>query len=232
MFHKTRTPLVHWFWMIFIMTRQKSGVSMLSLQGMLGIKSYRTVWAMSHKVRKAMADRDSNYQLKGLIETLRSFVGPAKNNSLRNKAKERPSILVQVENLGEGPGFARMTHVSAMPPARAEQEKESPVPESETPKHKRHRQQDNERSESYDDLNPILIGNRKPKRIRWARILAANLTGNIRGVHHGVSEKHLHRYLAEFLYRFNRREWSAQLLDKALSACVSTTTATYAELMT
>ena len=38
-FHKTRTPLAHWFWMIFMMTRQKSGVSMLSLQGMLGIKT-------------------------------------------------------------------------------------------------------------------------------------------------------------------------------------------------
>ena len=58
----------------------------------------------------------------------------------------------------------------------------------------------------------------------------ANLTGNIRGVHHGVSEKHLHRYLAEFLYRFNRRAWSSQLLNRALLACVSVPTVTYAEL--
>jgi hypothetical protein len=31
-FHKTRTPLRKWFWMIFLIGRQKSGVSMLSLQ--------------------------------------------------------------------------------------------------------------------------------------------------------------------------------------------------------
>ena len=42
-FHKTRTPLVNWFWMIFMMARQKSGLSMLSCQRMLGIKTYKTV---------------------------------------------------------------------------------------------------------------------------------------------------------------------------------------------
>lgn len=51
-FHKTRTPLKKWFWMIFLMGRQKSGVSMLSLQRMLEIKSYKTVWTMGHKIRK------------------------------------------------------------------------------------------------------------------------------------------------------------------------------------
>lgn len=83
---------------------------------------------------------------------------------------------------------------------------------------------------SYDEFNPLLIGDRKPVRARWARILIANLTGNIRGVHHGVSEKHLHRYLAEFLYRFNRRAWSSQLLNRALTACATVSTVTYAEL--
>ena len=42
-FHKTRTPLVKWFWMIFMMARLKSSVSMLSCQRMLGIKTYKTV---------------------------------------------------------------------------------------------------------------------------------------------------------------------------------------------
>ena len=43
-FHKTRTPLTKWFWMIWLMGRQKSGISMLSLQRMLEIKTYKTVW--------------------------------------------------------------------------------------------------------------------------------------------------------------------------------------------
>ena len=57
-----------WFWMIFPMARQKSGILMLSAQRMLNIKSYKTVWAMGHKIRKAMAYRDAAYTLAGLIE--------------------------------------------------------------------------------------------------------------------------------------------------------------------
>ena len=47
-FHKTRTPLHKWFWMIWLMGRQKSGISMLSLQRMLEITTYKTVWTMGH----------------------------------------------------------------------------------------------------------------------------------------------------------------------------------------
>ena len=67
-FHKTRTPLTKWFWLIWLMGRQKSGVSMLSMQRMLEIKSYKTIWIMGHKIRQAMADRDAYYKLAGLIE--------------------------------------------------------------------------------------------------------------------------------------------------------------------
>jgi hypothetical protein len=54
--------------MIFLMGRQKSGASMLSLQRILEIRTYETVWVMGHKIRKAMAERDAGYTLAGLIE--------------------------------------------------------------------------------------------------------------------------------------------------------------------
>ena len=40
------TPLRYWFWMIFLMSRQKAGVSMLALQKMLKMPSYQTVWTI------------------------------------------------------------------------------------------------------------------------------------------------------------------------------------------
>jgi hypothetical protein len=45
--------------MIWLVGRQKSGISMLSLQRMLDIRSYKAVWTMGPKIRKAMADRDA-----------------------------------------------------------------------------------------------------------------------------------------------------------------------------
>ncbi len=76
-FHKTRTPLTKWFWMIWLMGRQKS-VSLLSLQRMLEIKSYKTVWIMGHKILDAMAEQDANYKLAGLIDMDDTNVGAPK----------------------------------------------------------------------------------------------------------------------------------------------------------
>jgi hypothetical protein len=54
--------------MIFLMGRQKSGVSMLSRQRVLKIRTYKTVWTMGHKIRPALAARDASYPLAGLLE--------------------------------------------------------------------------------------------------------------------------------------------------------------------
>lgn len=231
-FHKTRTPLVLWFWMIFIMTRQKSGVSMLSLQGMLGVKTYKTVWAMSHKIRKAMEDRDSQYQLTGLVETMRASLKSTKPTSAGKKPNDQSSVIVKVENRGNTAGLAMMRHV----PRKDEGQTEAAMDSRHSAKSRPPTDQLPHGSgtlapdQNCDELNPLLISDRRPRRIRWARILMANLTGNIRGVHHGVSAKHLHRYLAEFLYRFNRRGRGAQLMNLTLTACLSASTITYAEL--
>jgi len=45
--------------MIFLMGRQKSGASMFSLQRILEILAYKTVYVMGHKIRKVMAERDA-----------------------------------------------------------------------------------------------------------------------------------------------------------------------------
>jgi len=162
-FHKTRTPLRKWFWMIFLMGRHKSGISMLSLQRMLEIKNYRTAWIMGHKIRKAMADRDAHYKLAGLVEIDDAYFG---------------------------------------------------APNQQT------------------NHEPVVVGcgQNAAKVLPWVHTLIANIKGNIRGVYHGVSSKHLKRYLPEFCYRFNRRFWESQMFDRLLTACVDTTTITFSEL--
>ena len=56
----------------------KSGISMKSLQRMLEIKTYKTVWTMGHKIRKALAHPDANYKLAGLIEMDDTYFGAPK----------------------------------------------------------------------------------------------------------------------------------------------------------
>ena len=51
-----------------------------------------------------------------------------------------------------------------------------------------------------------------------------------KGVHHGVSSKHLQRYLTEFCYRFNRRFIEKSMFINLIRSCVFTETITFAEL--
>jgi len=46
---------------------------------------------------------------------------------------------------------------------------------------------------------------RAAKILPWSHILSSNFKGWLHGTFHGVSQKHLHRYLQEFVYRTNRR---------------------------
>ena len=41
---------------------------MKEIQKQLGLKRYEPVWAMVHKLRKTMGNRDAKYTLEGMIE--------------------------------------------------------------------------------------------------------------------------------------------------------------------
>ena len=68
------------------------------------------------------------------------------------------------------------------------------------------------------------------EKLPWVHILIGNAKSFIRGTYHGVSHKHLQKYLSEFCYRFNRRFNEFQITDRLLTACLSISTITYAEL--
>ena len=97
--------------MIFLMGRQKSGVSMLSLQRILEIRTYKTVWVMGHKIRQAMAERDAYYKLAGLIEMDDTYFGGPKPGKRGRGATGKSKVVVAVETPGDKPRFATMRQV-------------------------------------------------------------------------------------------------------------------------
>ena len=60
-FDKSRTPLSKWFLAIYLVSCSKRRCSALRLMRELGI-SYGTAWAMSHKIRIAVNERDGSIQ--------------------------------------------------------------------------------------------------------------------------------------------------------------------------
>ena len=56
----------------------------------------------------------------------------------------------------------------------------------------------------------------------WAHAIFGNPKTWLRGTFHGVSPKHLQRYLDEFVFRFDRRWKEAELFPRVLHCAIDT----------
>ena len=65
-FEKTRIPLPKWFAAIFVVSSGQEDIPILRLQSMLDIKSYKHIWAMVRKIRRALDNRDDQSEVTGL----------------------------------------------------------------------------------------------------------------------------------------------------------------------
>src|SRR5512139_585351 len=244
-FHRTRTPLVKWYWLIYHMAMDKVGVSISEMQRILAIRDYKTAWLMAHKVRKAMADRDAQYGLAGLIELDDSFFGP--KGSKRGRGSERKSTVVCAVSFyrdrygRERPGFAHMQVVDTASAKAIEGFLDRLGCGVTTPDGRQLLEAI--RSDGWKSYGKVAADKavthykvvlRDPKTagklLPWVHRVISNAKAVIRGAHRGVSEKHLQSYLSEVCYRFNRRFWERELFDRLVQACVSTETITYARL--
>lgn len=234
-FHKTKTPLRKWFWMIYLLSQSKHSYSVLGLQKMLNIKTYKNVWSMAHKIRKALMDRDAHYKLSGILEMDDSYFGARQVSGKRGRgAKGKSKVIVSVTvNENDKPVFASMSIVSNI-------DKEN-ICQIAQDKIALDSQVNTDGWPAYNVLKEHgikqikhIIGNPKNASVvlPWVHTIIANCKGIIKGVHHGVADRYLHYYLAEFCYRFNRRFWQMQLFDRIIHACLITKTITLAELRT
>lgn len=230
-FHKTRTSLLKWFWAIFLMTRQKAGVSAKGLQRMLGLNRYPTAWLMCHKIRKAMEDRDKKYKLSGLIEMDESYFGGNRSGKRGRGAEGKAIVAVSIENRGEHAGFASMKVID-----EATSDELAAVAEEKFIKEKSIVKTDGFSSYKYlkkigfNHISEKANGSDAAKVLPWVHTLISNAKSAIQGIFHGVSLKHLQRFLDEYCYRFNRRFKESELFDRLVTACVRTFTVTYTEL--
>ncbi len=76
MFEDSHLPLTQWFFITYLMTESKKGISASQVYRMLGEKSYKTAWYLCHRIRAAMtASTFSRKPLTGTIEVDETFIG-------------------------------------------------------------------------------------------------------------------------------------------------------------
>lgn len=231
-FHRTRKPLRLWFLALFFVGRHKTGISALQLQKDLGLGSYKTAWAWLHKVRSALRERPE-FRLTGLVEADETYIGARHERGVPGRRLEGKSLVAAVvESRGERAGALRMAVLPA-----ASQEELGPFVRGAIDQARTTVKTDG--WAGYRDLRQhgarhraVVQGDpaRSAKILPWSHIVFSNFKGWLRGTFHGVSRKHLARYLQEFVYRTNRRWLERDLFFYVLRRAVQSEPLPWARL--
>jgi len=230
--HKTRTDLVFWFWIIYLVCSDKRGVSASFISNHLQL-SYKTAWLILHKIRKAMQDRDSLYKLTGMIEMDETFIGsPSEGNNKRGRGSEKAKVVIEVSIKNDSVFYANMNIVESVNKENIKGLLRNNVGKDQIIKTDGWKAYNVCKELGHAHIVSVISKTKEKahKLFKWVHILAENVKAFIEGTYHGIGKKHLQSYLNEFCYRFNRRFLGNQIFNRLLKAAVLSKGITYPEL--
>lgn len=213
-FEDSHLPLTKWFMAIHLMCSSKKGISAHQLHRMLGV-TYKTAWFLAHRIRHAMTKYHGMAPLSGIVEADETYVGgKAKGVGGGHKDHMIPVFaLVQRGGNVRSMVMPRVTAKTLKAAIRTNVERTSRVM---TDSFVAYKGVIND-VVSHDTVNhaahEYVRGDVHTNTIEGYFSL---LKRGITGTYHHVSEKHLHRYLAEFDFRYNARKESDAI--RAISA--------------
>ena len=207
-FQDSKLPLVIWFRAIWQVTSQKNGISALGLQRVLGLGSYKTAWAMLHKLRRAMV-RPGRQRLSGVVEVDETYWGGEEKGVRGRKTLNKALIAVAAEAaLGRGKAIGRI-RLCHIPDATRTTlhgfigqaiEPGSIVVTDGLQAYRNLKGYTHDRqvqNNQPDDAEYLL-----PRVHRVISLLKRWMLGTHQGA---IAHEHLNDYLDEFTFRFNRR---------------------------
>jgi ribosomal protein L37AE/L43A len=203
-FQDSHLSLTVWFRAMWHVTSQKNGASALGLQRVLGLGSYKTAWALLHKLRRAMV-RPGRERLQGTVEVDETYWGAPEEGLIGRKTQSKALIAVAVEEDGEGLGRIRLRRIATADRAnlhtfiRDAIEPGSTVRTDGLPAYCGLRGYTHDRQvQRHQPEGEHLL----PRVHRVVSLLKRWLLGTHQGA---VRHEYLDYYLDEFTFRFNRR---------------------------
>jgi transposase-like protein len=218
-FESSHIPLHIWLQAIGLLTASKKGISSNQLHRTLGV-SLKTAWFLSHRIREAMRSGglDPLGGVRKVVEADETYFGERENFMPSSNRAGRPytkggrsgpsnkrAVLALVERGGETRTFhlGRATKVEVVKIVTDNVAQESYLHTDE--------------SRLYGDADQLFAEHRTVKHSVGEHVRGAVHTNTVEGVfsvfkrgmvgvYQHCSEKHLHRYLAEFDFRYNARQ--------------------------
>lgn len=230
-------PFLVWYRAMLLMSTTKKGFSAKEMQRLLGLKRYEPVWAMVHKLRKAMGDRDASYTLEGMIEMDEGYFTVESSEIEQKKAKRgrgaagKQNVAVmaestQLEDLKTGKKSSQVRYFKAKV-LQSHQSEEINETIEESLDEKSIVLTD--KSTSYVDIADYVEMHVMEKSseestketLKWVHIFISNAKRNLLGNYHKIKGKYLQAYLNEFVYKLNRRYFGEKLFDRLIIAAIN-----------
>ncbi len=226
-----------WYKTMFLMSTTKKGFSSKEIQKQLSLKRYEPVWAMVHKLRKAMGNRDARYTLEGMIEMDEGYFTIESSEIEQDKGlrgrgaagKQNVAIMAEstpLENIktGEKSSQCRYFKAKVLRDHTADGINET-IQESLDEKSIVF----TDKSTSYIDIaNYVELHvteksdkNTTKETLKWVHIAISNAKRNLLGNYHKIKGKYLQLYLNEFIYKLNRRYFEDKLFDRLVIANIT-----------
>lgn len=230
MMESAKLPFRTWYLAMAFMSYSKKGISATELQRQIGHKRYEPIWAMMHKIRQAMGNRDAIYRLSDMIEFDEGCFEVEASKQSRDSLKR-------------GRGSQRQANVAVLAES-------TPLEDMSTGKRSNHCRyfkmkvldsylkedinkviQDNinektivfsDKSTSYVNISDFVEVHIAEKSTRetttqvlpWVHIAISNAKRTLLGIYHKIKGKYLQLYLDEFCYKLNRRYFGEKLFDR------------------
>lgn len=227
-FQSSNVPLQKWFLAIYLCASDKGGISAVRLSKELDV-SWITAHRMLRKLRTVMVDRDTMYRLGGHIEIDDALVGGKQPGKRGRGALGKTAIIVAVERREAQKKTRRTDVAGCMAVGVLSEGVTGDAVDAFVDSTIAHGTEQVIRTDAYSSLNVIAKKRTHQKKVTppeeansWlplVHIVIGNIKTFLNGTFHGVSSKFLHKYLAEFSYRFNRRRKERQLSMRLLNAC-------------
>ena len=226
-----------WYKAMFLMTTTKKGFSSKEIQKQLGLKRYEPVWAMVHKLRKAMGNRDARYTLEGMIEMDEGYFTVESSEIEQQQAKVgrgavgKQNVMIMAESTpledtetGKTERQCRYFKAKVLDDHKAEGVNDTVATSLD--------EQSivfTDKSTSYVDIADFVelhITEKSNKEttketLKWVHITISNAKRNLLGNFHKIKRKYLQLYLNEFIYKLNRRYFEDKLFDRLVIASIT-----------
>jgi transposase-like protein len=213
-FESSHVPLRHWLQAIFLLSSSKKGISANQLARTLGC-TLKTGWFIGHRIREAMklVGADPIGGVGKVVEADETYMGDKHIVTKRTKhGKSAHSSKRSVVALVERGGPVRTFHVDHASKMHIENIVRENV--------KRESEIHTDESRLYGDMLEYVAGHhtvihsgQEYVRYEGERTVHTNTVEGVfsvfkrgmKGTYQHCAEKHLHRYLAEFDFRYNNR---------------------------